>query len=85
MGQFFNNLGKSHQTMKRNGNISTGQLYNLPGTELRFIGKRSEDTLVIFQEYNQPHKPVRVFTYLIGREISDLEAAKWMACENKGQ
>merc|ERR1711892_1294177 len=37
-----------------------------------------------FQEYNQPHKPVRVFTYLIGREISDLEAAKWMACENKG-
>merc|ERR1712128_124787 len=38
----------------------------------------------IFQEYNQPHKPVRVFTYLIGREISDLEAAKWMACENKG-
>merc|ERR1719412_2774650 len=38
----------------------------------------------IFQEDNQPHKPVRVFTYLIGREISDLEAAKWMACENKG-
>ena len=38
----------------------------------------------IFQEYNQPHKPVRVFTYLIGREISDLQAAKWMACENKG-
>ena len=36
------------------------------------------------QEYNQPHKPVRVFTYLIGREISDLDAAKWMACENKG-
>merc|ERR1719342_572429 len=35
-------------------------------------------------EYNQPHKPVRVFTYLIGREISDLQAAKWMACENKG-
>merc|ERR1719400_2906954 len=24
------------------------------------------------------------FTYLIGREISDLDAAKWMACENKG-
>ena len=36
----------------------------------------------IFQEYNQPHKPVRVFTYLI--ENSDLDAAKWMACENKG-
>ena len=38
----------------------------------------------IFQEYNQPLIPVRVFTYLIGREISDLQAAKWMACENKG-
>jgi hypothetical protein len=36
------------------------------------------------QEYNEPHKPVRMFTYLIGREISDLEAAKWMACNNKG-
>jgi hypothetical protein len=39
----------------------------------------------IFQEFNQPHKPVRVFTYLIGREISDLDAAKWMACDNKGE
>ena len=26
---------------------------------------------------------MRVFTYLIGREISDLDAARWMACENK--
>ena len=37
----------------------------------------------VFQEYNQPHIPVRVFTYLIG-ENSDHDAAKWMACENKG-
>ncbi|CAM6054122.1 unnamed protein product [Sphagnum tenellum] len=33
---------------------------------------------------NMPHKPVRVFTYLIGREISDLKAANWMACQNRG-
>jgi hypothetical protein len=39
---------------------------------------------LVAQEYNEPHKPVRMFTYLIGREISDLEAAKWMACNNKG-
>ncbi|XP_023323136.1 voltage-dependent calcium channel subunit alpha-2/delta-3 isoform X8 [Eurytemora carolleeae] len=38
----------------------------------------------IFQEFNEPEKKVRMFTYLIGREISDLEAAKWMACTNKG-
>ncbi|XP_071745575.1 voltage-dependent calcium channel subunit alpha-2/delta-3 isoform X38 [Lepeophtheirus salmonis] len=38
----------------------------------------------IFRLYNMPHKPVRVFTYLIGREISDLKAANWIACQNKG-
>ena len=36
------------------------------------------------QEHNEPSTPVRMFTYLIGREISDLEAAKWIACHNKG-
>ena len=39
----------------------------------------------IFKQYNMPHKPVRVFTYLIGREISDLKAANWMACSNRGK
>jgi hypothetical protein len=38
----------------------------------------------IFKTWNMPHKPVRVFTYLIGREISDLKAANWMACQNRG-
>lgn len=37
----------------------------------------------IFKQYNH-HKRVRVFTYLIGREISDLKAANWMACHNRG-
>merc|ERR1719500_2252537 len=36
----------------------------------------------IFQEYNQPHKPARVFTFLTGQ--GDTAPAKWMACENKG-
>ena len=39
---------------------------------------------IIFAEYNLPHKPVRMFTYLVGTETTDLDAAKWMACENKG-
>ncbi len=38
----------------------------------------------IFKLYNMPHKPVRIFTYLIGREISDLKAANEMACTNRG-
>jgi uncharacterized membrane-anchored protein len=38
----------------------------------------------IFDKYNLPHKPVRVFTYVIGREIIDTSATSWMACENKG-
>lgn len=38
----------------------------------------------IFEKYNWPHKPVRVFTYVIGREIIDTAATNWMACANKG-
>lgn len=38
----------------------------------------------LFRLHNMPHKPVRVFTYLIGREISDLKAANWIACQNRG-
>lgn len=43
-----------------------------------------EDYREIFEKYNWPHKPVRVFTYVIGREIIDTTATKWMACNNKG-
>ena len=38
----------------------------------------------IFEQYNWPHKPVRVFSYVIGREIIDTTATSWMACSNKG-
>jgi len=38
----------------------------------------------IFEWYNRPHKPARVFTFLTGTEVGDTEPAKWMACENKG-
>lgn len=45
----------------------------------------------IFREYNWPADesaqalmPVRVFTYLLGREVADIRDIKWMACANKG-
>ncbi|XP_034938362.1 voltage-dependent calcium channel subunit alpha-2/delta-3 isoform X2 [Chelonus insularis] len=46
----------------------------------------------IFQQWNwnntdEPDKtdmPVRVFTYLIGREVTDVREVKWMACANRG-
>ncbi|XP_064632640.1 voltage-dependent calcium channel subunit alpha-2/delta-3-like isoform X3 [Lineus longissimus] len=37
----------------------------------------------VFKKYNQPVKH-RVFTYLIGREVSDKRQVLWMACSNKG-
>ena len=38
----------------------------------------------IFKTYNWPHKPVRVFTYLVGMDSNGISEMKWMACENKG-
>ncbi|XP_018325617.1 voltage-dependent calcium channel subunit alpha-2/delta-3 isoform X2 [Agrilus planipennis] len=37
----------------------------------------------IFKIYNWPHRPVRVFTYLVGSSGTSSEM-HWMACENKG-
>lgn len=38
----------------------------------------------IFNRYNYPNAPVRVFTYLIGREAGDDQHTKMMACHNRG-
>ncbi|KAB7508130.1 Voltage-dependent calcium channel subunit alpha-2/delta-3 [Armadillidium nasatum] len=38
----------------------------------------------IFDEYNWPHLQIRLFTYLIGREVTEVRSLSWMACANKG-
>jgi len=38
----------------------------------------------IFEKYNSPHRPVRMFTYLIGREIADQHNLIAMSRDNKG-
>lgn len=43
---------------------------------------RSHDD--IFNRYNYPNAPVRVFTYMIGREVGDIRPTKAMACRNRG-
>ncbi|XP_053110982.1 voltage-dependent calcium channel subunit alpha-2/delta-4 isoform X3 [Hemicordylus capensis] len=43
-----------------------------------------EDYEYVFKKYNWPDRKVRVFTYLIGREVSFARNVKWIACNNKG-
>ncbi|XP_044137309.1 voltage-dependent calcium channel subunit alpha-2/delta-4 isoform X4 [Bufo gargarizans] len=43
-----------------------------------------EDYEPVFEKYNWPEKKVRMFTYLIGREVTFAENVKWIACSNKG-
>uniref|UniRef100_A0AAR2LMK1 VWFA domain-containing protein n=1 Tax=Pygocentrus nattereri TaxID=42514 RepID=A0AAR2LMK1_PYGNA len=43
-----------------------------------------EDFQQVFEEFNWPERRVRVFTYLIGRELTFADNVKWIACNNKG-
>uniref|UniRef100_A0A3P8UT80 Calcium voltage-gated channel auxiliary subunit alpha2delta 4 n=1 Tax=Cynoglossus semilaevis TaxID=244447 RepID=A0A3P8UT80_CYNSE len=42
-----------------------------------------EDFESVFEEFNWPERRVRVFTYLIGREMTFAQNTKWIACNNK--
>lgn len=39
----------------------------------------------IFRQFNWPNIPVRVFTYLVGKDVTPMEEnVYWMACSNRG-
>lgn len=37
----------------------------------------------VFKKYN-PKAKIRVFTYVIGREVTQIQEVYWMACQNRG-
>ncbi|XP_077024316.1 voltage-dependent calcium channel subunit alpha-2/delta-4 [Tamandua tetradactyla] len=43
-----------------------------------------EDYKPVFEKYNWLDRKVRVFTYLIGREVTFADRMRWIACNNKG-
>lgn len=43
-----------------------------------------KSSLDVFNRYNYPNGPIRVFSYMIGREVGDISHTKAMACSNRG-
>ncbi|XP_070193860.1 voltage-dependent calcium channel subunit alpha-2/delta-3-like [Littorina saxatilis] len=44
-----------------------------------------ENYVDVYNRSNWPEKATRIFTYLIGKEVSDDRKVQWMACVNKGE
>ena len=57
--------------------------YNFPHKNVRYDSVWLY-CLILSTVENNHCSPCRIFTYLIGREISDLKAANHMACSNRG-
>ncbi|XP_036154849.1 voltage-dependent calcium channel subunit alpha-2/delta-4 [Myotis myotis] len=75
-------LREAFQILKRFQEARQGSLCNQ--AIMLLTDGAVEDYEPVFEKYNQLDHKVRVFTYLIGREVTFADRMKWIACNNKG-
>ncbi|EPQ07577.1 Voltage-dependent calcium channel subunit alpha-2/delta-4 [Myotis brandtii] len=75
-------LREAFQILKRFQEARQGSLCNQ--AIMLLTDGAVEDYEPVFEKYNQLDRKVRVFTYLIGREVTFADRMKWIACNNKG-
>ena len=75
-------LNHAFETLNEHNRLQQGTLCN---QVIMLVTDGAPDTFQpIFEKYNWPRIPVRVFTYLVGREVIETKEVNWMACHNKG-
>uniref|UniRef100_A0A6Q2YYL8 VWFA domain-containing protein n=1 Tax=Esox lucius TaxID=8010 RepID=A0A6Q2YYL8_ESOLU len=72
------------QTSQWDSNAAMGQGSLCNQAIMLITDGAMEDFKDVFEEFNWPDRRVRLFTYLIGREMTFAENTKWIACNNKG-
>ncbi|XP_037551809.1 voltage-dependent calcium channel subunit alpha-2/delta-4 [Nematolebias whitei] len=81
-GKVKNAMKESFKVLNEAATLGQGSLCNQ--VIMLVTDGAMEDFKDVFEEFNWPERRVRVFTYLIGREMTFAENVKWIACNNKG-
>uniref|UniRef100_A0A1W7RAW1 Voltage-dependent calcium channel subunit alpha-2/delta-3 n=1 Tax=Hadrurus spadix TaxID=141984 RepID=A0A1W7RAW1_9SCOR len=82
MANFSNALITAFELLQKFHTSGTGSQCN---QAIMLITDGAPDTYEdIFRRFNWPNIPVRVFTYLIGREVTDIQEVNLIACNNRG-
>ncbi|XP_042529219.1 voltage-dependent calcium channel subunit alpha-2/delta-4-like, partial [Dipodomys spectabilis] len=75
-------LTEAFQILKQSREAGRGSLCNQ--AVMLITDGAVEDYEPVLEKYNAPDRKVRVFTYLIGREVTFADRMKRIACNNKG-